>query len=168
MLYTYLGKYCFMSVCVSFIPGAQQVVLVVKNPPANAGDRRRRFDPWVGQIPWRRAWQPTPVFLPGESQGQGSPVGCRLWGRTESDMTEVTQLYLQVFEPHTSALKCLFHIVIFSIPRSPFLLHRPHVPMSQSLLVVHFEHSVNQYQQLFDPQKNSFNRIMASQSIVYQ
>ena len=40
---------------------------------------------------WRRKWQPTPVFLPGESQGQGSLVGCRLWGRTESDTTEVMQ-----------------------------------------------------------------------------
>ena len=39
---------------------------------------------------WRRKWQPTPVFLPGESQGQGSLVGCSLWGRTESDTTEVT------------------------------------------------------------------------------
>ena len=39
---------------------------------------------------WRRQWQPTPVFLPGESQGQGSLVGCCLWGRTESDTTEVT------------------------------------------------------------------------------
>ena len=38
----------------------------------------------------RRKWQPTPVFLPGESQGQGSLVGCRLWGRTESDTTEAT------------------------------------------------------------------------------
>ena len=37
---------------------------------------------------WRRKWQPTPVFLPGESQGWQSLVGCRLWGRTESDMTE--------------------------------------------------------------------------------
>ena len=41
-------------------------------------------------IHWRRKWQPTPVFLPGESQGQGSLVGCRLWGRTESDTTEAT------------------------------------------------------------------------------
>ena len=41
-------------------------------------------------IHWRRKWQPTPVFLPGESQGQGSLVGSHLWGRTESDMTEVT------------------------------------------------------------------------------
>ena len=38
----------------------------------------------------RRKWRPTPVFLPGESQGQGSLVGCHLWGRTESDTTEVT------------------------------------------------------------------------------
>ena len=37
---------------------------------------------------WRRKWQPTPVFLPGESQGRGSLVGCRLWGCTESDTTE--------------------------------------------------------------------------------
>ena len=40
--------------------------------------------------PWRRQWQPTPVFLPGESQGPGSLMGCHLWGRTESDMTEAT------------------------------------------------------------------------------
>ena len=40
--------------------------------------------------PWRRKWQPTPVFLPGESQGRRSLVGCCLWGRTESDTTEAT------------------------------------------------------------------------------
>ena len=39
---------------------------------------------------WRRKWRPTPVFLPGECQGQRSLVGCRLWGRTESDTTEAT------------------------------------------------------------------------------
>ena len=39
---------------------------------------------------WRRKWQPTPVFLPGESQGRGSLVGFRLWGCTESDTTEAT------------------------------------------------------------------------------
>ena len=39
---------------------------------------------------WRRKWQPTPVFLPGESQGRGSLVGCCLCGHTESDTTEVT------------------------------------------------------------------------------
>ena len=39
---------------------------------------------------WRRKWQPTPVFLPGESQGWESLVGCHLWGRTESDTTDAT------------------------------------------------------------------------------
>ena len=46
--------------------------------------------PYVGKISWRREWQPTPVFLSGESQGWRSLVGCRLWGRTELDTTEVT------------------------------------------------------------------------------
>ena len=41
-------------------------------------------------IMWSRQWHPTPVFLPGESQGRGSLVGCHLWGHTESDTTEVT------------------------------------------------------------------------------
>ena len=40
---------------------------------------------------WRRKWQPTPVFLPGESQGRWSLMGCCLWGLTESDTTEVTE-----------------------------------------------------------------------------
>ena len=57
------------------VDGSSQVVLVVKNPPANAGDLRLGFDPWVGKIPCWRAWQPTPVFLPGESHGQRSLVG---------------------------------------------------------------------------------------------
>ena len=43
-----------------------------------------------GFMHWRRKWQPVLVFLPGESRGPGSLVGCCLWGRTESDMTEVT------------------------------------------------------------------------------
>ena len=49
---------------------------MVKNLPANAGNvKRHGFDPWVGKIPWRRAWQPTPVVLPGESHGQRSLAG---------------------------------------------------------------------------------------------
>ena len=55
---------------------ASQVALVVKNMPANARDvKRHRFDPWMGKIPWRRAWEPTPVFLPRESHGQSSLAG---------------------------------------------------------------------------------------------
>jgi len=53
--------------------GASQVVLVVKNLPTNAGDARDgRFGLWAGPIPWGTAWQPTPVFLPGESHGRGA------------------------------------------------------------------------------------------------
>ena len=50
--------------------------------------RRRRFDPWVGKIAWRREWQPTPVFLPGESHGQKSLEGYSPGGCTELNMTE--------------------------------------------------------------------------------
>ena len=57
--------------------------VVVKNPPANAGDRQR-FSPWVRKIPWRRAWQPTPAFLPGESHGQANlSMGYSPWGHKE-------------------------------------------------------------------------------------
>ena len=52
--------------------------------------KRRRFDPWVRKILWRRAWQPTPVFFPGESHGRRSLVGYSLWGCKELDMTEAT------------------------------------------------------------------------------
>ena len=69
---------------------SSQVALVVKSLPGNAGDKRLRFDLWVGKIPWRRAKQPTPVFLPGESHGQRSQAGCGPQGHKESDTTEAT------------------------------------------------------------------------------
>ena len=50
-----------------------------KASACNAGDLG--FNPWVGKIPWRRKWQPTPVFLPGESHGQRSLAGYSPWGR---------------------------------------------------------------------------------------
>ena len=50
--------------------------------------RRPGFNPWVRKIPWRRKWQPIPVFLPGESHGRRSLVGYSPLGRKESDMTE--------------------------------------------------------------------------------
>ena len=58
-----------------------QVVLVVKNLPANAEDMRCEFDPWVRKVPWRRVWQPIPILLPGESHGQRSLVGYSTWDR---------------------------------------------------------------------------------------
>ena len=60
----------------------------VMNPPAR---RRLGFDPWVRKIPWRRKWQPTPVFLPGESHGQRSLEGYRPWGRKRVGHDLVTE-----------------------------------------------------------------------------
>ena len=62
---------------------------LVKKPPANAGDARdASFIPGLGRFPWRRAWEPTPVFLPGEPHGQSSLEYSSSWGHKESHMTE--------------------------------------------------------------------------------
>ena len=67
-------------------------VVLVKNLPANAGALRDEgFDPWARKMPWRTAWQPTPVFLPGESQGQRSLAGYSPWGHREPDTTEASE-----------------------------------------------------------------------------
>ena len=58
-------------------------------------------NPWVGKIPWIRKWQPTPVFLPGESHGQRNLAGYSPWDGKESDMTEVTEHAEQVSVKHT-------------------------------------------------------------------
>ena len=67
-----------------------QEVLVVTDPPTDAGDIRDARDagPGVSEVPWRRKWQPTPIFLPGESHGQRSLAGYSPRGRRELDTTE--------------------------------------------------------------------------------
>jgi len=57
-----------------------------KESACSAGDPG--FNPWIGKIPWRRKWQPTPVFLPGESRGQRSLTGYSPQGHKESDKAE--------------------------------------------------------------------------------
>ena len=52
--------------------------------------KRHGFNPWVGKIPWKRAWKPTPVSLPEESHGERSLAGSSPWGCKELDMTEAT------------------------------------------------------------------------------
>ena len=77
---------------------APPVALVVKNLPASAGIcKRHRFDSWVRKIPWRRAWQPTPVFLPGESHGQRSLVGFSPKICKGSDRTEDNCVYNYIY-----------------------------------------------------------------------
>ena len=61
-----------------------------KEPTCQCGDMRGRFNPWVGKIPWRKAWQPTQVFLPRKSRGQRILVGYSPYGHKELDMTEAT------------------------------------------------------------------------------
>ena len=73
-----------------YLQRASQVGLVVKYPPANAGDLRDTGSiPGLGIDP-RKAWQPTPVFLSRESQEQRSLVGYSPWGHKKSDLTEAT------------------------------------------------------------------------------
>ena len=95
-----LGYECF--------PGGS----VVNNIPAIGGRRRLWFDPWVRKIPWRRALQRTPLFLPGEYHGQRSLAGCSPWGLKESGVTEQLSTRAQsenpgflnsisAFNPHT-------------------------------------------------------------------
>ena len=67
------NEYANMSMCEHV--QAFQVVIVVKNLPAKAGEVRCGFEPWIGKIPWWRAQQSIPVFLPGESHGERSLAG---------------------------------------------------------------------------------------------
>ena len=64
---------------------ASLVAQMVKNPPAV---QETWVQSWIGKIPWRKTWQPTLVFLPGESHGQRSLAGYSPWGHKESEMTE--------------------------------------------------------------------------------
>ena len=63
---------------------------MVKNLPATQG-----FDPWIGKMPWRREWSPSPVFLPGESHRQWSLAGYSAWVCEESDTTDQLSVHAQ-------------------------------------------------------------------------
>jgi len=92
------------------IPWSSQVALVVKNPPANAGDIRGNFDPWVGKIPWRTAWQTHSSILvpwteePGELQSIGSQRVRHEW----SDLTKQSTLYPKSESLVLQSVGCLY------------------------------------------------------------
>src|SRR5574338_372105 len=68
---------------------ASQLGKLIRTLPAQCRrHKRRRFSLWGGRIPWRRKWQPAPVFLPGKSHGRRSLAGYSPWGREESGTTE--------------------------------------------------------------------------------
>ena len=80
---------------------------VVKNLPANARDTNVAVQPWVGKIPWRRKWQPTPVFLPRKFHEQRSLAGYSPWGSKGSDITERVHAHTHTHthkHTHTQAL----------------------------------------------------------------
>ena len=87
--------------------GASRVVLVVKNLPVSAGDIRDMGSiPGSGRFPWRRAGQPTLVFLPGESHGQRSLSGYSPWGGKELDTTEPLTLSVAAIHNWKGSQSC--------------------------------------------------------------
>ena len=109
--------------------GASQVALVVKNVPANAGDVKDIGDtgliPWVGKIPWQRAWQPTSVFLPGEAHGQRSLAGYSLGDSKELDIYVIP--FSHKLPSHPGC-----HITLRRVPCAVY---------TRILLVTHFNYS---------------------------
>ena len=81
---------------------------------------RLGFDPWVGKIPWKRAWQSNRVFLPGESHGWRSLAGSNPWGHKESDTTEwLTQ--------HTQHIYIVNKIAMTRLNQSIRCIHLDHI-----------------------------------------
>ena len=72
--------------CASSSPAFHMMYSVLGFP--GGSDRRPGFDPWVGKIPWRREWQPTPVFVPRKFHGQRNLAGYSPWGHKESETIE--------------------------------------------------------------------------------
>ena len=86
--------------------------------------RRRGFNPWVGKIPWRRAWQPTPVFLPGWSHGQKSLAAYKSMGvAKESDSTEPMRVPAHIPQLESRSSQKV---------RGPVIMHVPQAECSQS------------------------------------
>ena len=84
----------------SMVCKASHIIRQLNNKNSNANGKepichcrrhkRQGFNPWAGKMPWRRSWQPTPAFLPGESHGWKSLENYSLWTGKESDMTKTT------------------------------------------------------------------------------
>ena len=89
--------------------------------------RRCEFSTWVGKSPWKRAWQPTPVFLPRESHGQRSLAGCSPRGHKESDTTEVTE---RTHTPDSDFFTSLFVFSVWDI--IVYLVGHPYTLVSAS------------------------------------
>ena len=85
------------------------VAQMVKNLPAM---RETWVHPWIAKMAWRRKWQPTPVFLPGESHGQRRLAGYSPWGHKKSDMTE--RLSTAMLHSRTLLVTHFLNLLIFN------------------------------------------------------
>ena len=87
--------------------------------------RRHRFDPWVRKIPWRREWQPTPVFLPGEFHGKRSLAGYSPWGHKSwtrlSDFHFLTRIFTQPMPNPITVHERNFLLILLSLQPPPSL-----------------------------------------------
>ena len=94
---SYQGSPIYTCLCVCVCVGFPRWLSSKELFCQRSGHRKCGFDSWVGKIPWRRKWQLTPVFLPGESHGQRSQVDYSSWGCKESDVTEQLSLHEYIY-----------------------------------------------------------------------
>ena len=90
---------CFLCTLFKSIERPVGSALVAQRIKSLLQCRRPGFSPWVRKISWKRAWQPTRVFLPGEFHGQRSLAGYNPWGRKELDTTERLRIVQRILEP---------------------------------------------------------------------
>ena len=113
------------------------------------------FNLWFGKIPWRRAWQATSVFLPGESHGQRSLAGCSPWGRKESDTTEHLSTVRPI--PASVSRELSSHSLLLFPPQLPnvffsFLeVSRPLLPFPHLSPLGAIDPTINPYETLYKP-----------------
>ena len=118
--------------------GASLVAQMIKDLPAM---QETGFNPWIGKIPWRREWLPTPVFLPGKFHGQRSLTGYSPWGHKKSDVTERSTLLLflgtfqrlQVTPPSATNTSETLDLLNLVTQGSEQLVHQPR-PVAESSL----------------------------------
>ena len=115
-----------MATCISLKVFYHRASLVSQcKEPACQCWRSRGFSGWVEEMSWRRKWQPTPVFVPGESHGQRSLVGYSPLGRKESDMTwQLNNNYLELQQEERPQTCIILKQKVFSFGKMQFCLKR--------------------------------------------
>ena len=122
ILYIYIYIYIYMHIHI-FTDRTSPAAPMVKNLSTV---QETRFNSWARKIPWRRKWQPTQIFLPGEFHGQRSLTGYSSWGHKQSNMTGwLTQhifIYTYIHLCVCVCVWCVYCIIIFLNPDGPTLL----------------------------------------------